>query len=220
MSSQAQISYMVLSPRRLESILQWPHLRAFWPFLSAAVLTVNNRPEEIPVLYEYMQQHCVAHEHARITREMQEGIMKTAGLCGLPKVINSLTSLKECTPSELRAREPLRSSEHDYAADGTELFEKVYGKITQRVLGNMRNAYPDLPFYAVNCLYGPLFSPTSGLGAKETCLVIVAALIPQNVIPQLKGHLKGALNCGATQDEVDATCALSKQITAWCTQDQ
>lgn len=35
-------------------------------------------------------------------------------------------------------------------------------------------------------------------------LVVLACLIPQDVNPQLKGHLVGALNNGATEDEVKA----------------
>jgi len=35
-------------------------------------------------------------------------------------------------------------------------------------------------------------------------LVVLASLIPQDVNPQLKGHLVGALNNGATEEEVKA----------------
>jgi hypothetical protein len=35
-------------------------------------------------------------------------------------------------------------------------------------------------------------------------IVVLACLIPQDVNPQLKGHLVGALNNGATEDEVKA----------------
>lgn len=35
-------------------------------------------------------------------------------------------------------------------------------------------------------------------------IVVLASLIPQDVNPQLKGHLVGALNNGATEEEVKA----------------
>ncbi|KAI9652439.1 MAG: hypothetical protein M1831_006782 [Alyxoria varia] len=38
--------------------------------------------------------------------------------------------------------------------------------------------------------------------AAETSFVLIAALIPQDVNPQLKGHLKGAVNCGASMEQV------------------
>ncbi|GMM51308.1 Pxp2 protein [Starmerella bacillaris] len=207
---------MILSRSRLEILSKWPHLASYWHFISATVLTVNNYPEEIPILYEYFIKDTAENQQKKRTLQIQEAIFKSSGLCGLPRVINSLTSLKSVIPEHLKQREMIRDSERNYQTDGSQLFSKVYGKVTQRVLGNMRMAYPDLPYYATNCLYGPLFSPTEGLEAKETCMVIVAALVPQNVKPQLKGHLKGALNCGATQEEVESVCELTKLITHWC----
>ena len=44
---------------------------------------------------------------------------------------------------------------------------------------------------------------TSYLGLTRTA-VVLACLIPQDVNPQLKGHLVGALNNGATEDQLRA----------------
>lgn len=69
-------------------------------------------------------------------------------------------------------------------------------------------------------MYGYILSNTSVLTAAESSFVLIAGLIPQDVgrlaqtllskadqrqvNPQLKGHLKGALNNGATLEEVRA----------------
>ena len=53
-------------------------------------------------------------------------------------------------------------------------------------------------------MYGYLLSNETVLGARETSFCLVAGLTPQDVNPQLKGHLKGALNNGATVEEVRA----------------
>jgi alkylhydroperoxidase/carboxymuconolactone decarboxylase family protein YurZ len=39
-------------------------------------------------------------------------------------------------------------------------------------------------------------------------LVVLASLIPQDVNPQSKGHLVGALNNGATEEEVETVRAV------------
>lgn len=70
-------------------------------------------------------------------------------------------------------------------------------------MGGMRNSYDDLGVVA-ELMYGHVFSNLEVLGARDTSLLLVAGLIPQNVNPQLKGHLKGALNNGATVEEVMA----------------
>lgn len=102
-------------------------------------------------------------------------------------------------------------------------FEKVYGKITRRVMGQMdRSGTEDLGLMA-RLMYGYVLSNTSVLSAAETSFVMIAGLVPQDVSapgqvylsrtpvlmtaqvnPQLKGHLRGALNGGATVDQVKA----------------
>lgn len=42
--------------------------------------------------------------------------------------------------------------------------------------------------------------------------MVLASLIPQDVNPQLKGHLVGALNNGATKEEVEAVRSVIIQL--------
>ncbi|KAM0199545.1 hypothetical protein ACHAPA_006855 [Fusarium lateritium] len=66
-----------------------------------------------------------------------------------------------------------------------------------------RSGAPDLGLLA-RLTYGYVLSNTDVLTPVETSFVLIASLIPQDVNPQLKGHLRGALNGGATVDEVRA----------------
>ncbi len=102
---------------------------------------------------------------------------------------------------------------------GQAFFDKVYGKVSKRVMGQMdRSGTEDLGLTA-RLMYGYILSNTSVLTAAESSFVLVACLIPQDVSltctllelpdkpqvnPQLKGHLKGAMNNGATLEEVRA----------------
>lgn len=70
-------------------------------------------------------------------------------------------------------------------------------------MGSMSNSYDDLGVVA-ELMYAHVFSNVEVIGARDTSLLLIAGLIPQNVNPQLKGHLKGALNNGATVEEVMA----------------
>lgn len=194
----------VLTASRLQSLRSWPHLQSNWHFLSAAALSVANKAGEIPIVYNYAMQHTPQHEQAQLTAQFREGIFKTAALIGLPRTINGLTALKNATPEHLRATELLRQDKTDFRQEGQQLFAQVYGKITKRVRTNLHNAYPDLDWFVENFEYGPLLSHASVLGPKDTSLVVVAALIPQDADPQLRGHLKGALNNGSTVEEVNS----------------
>jgi hypothetical protein len=61
-------------------------------------------------------------------------------------------------------------------------------------------------------MYGYVLSNVEILSAVETSYVAIAGLIPQDVNPQLKGHLKGALNSGATNEEVQAVRSICLRI--------
>lgn len=130
-----------------------------------------------------------------------------------PQAINALNLLKNSTPAHILAapsptQRRLSHSNPDATSSqiidrGNTFFDKVYGKVSKRVMGGMRNSYDDLGVVA-ELMYGHVFSNLEVLGARDTSLLLVAGLIPQNVNPQLKGHLKGALNNGATVEEVMA----------------
>ena len=110
---------------------------------------------------------------------------------------------------------------------GQNFFDQVYGKISKRVMGQMdRSGTEDLGLTA-RLMYGYILSNTQVLNAAESSFVLLAALIPQDVSvqatswsdadvfevnPQLKGHLKGAINNGATLEEVRAVRDVVIQI--------
>ncbi|ANB11745.1 hypothetical protein AWJ20_4567 [Sugiyamaella lignohabitans] len=210
----------ILTPARLAQLAATPLLENSWYYIAATTFSVCNEPDEIPKIYEYMMEKLANDRNGQLkmTRKMRESLMKGAALGGLPKSINSLTQLKNVTPTDLR--EPVlqrdKPSREEAEGRGRAMFDHVYGKIAKRVSGQMATAYPDLEYYAINHVYGPLLSYTSILTPKETSFVIVACLIPQDVNPQLKGHLKGALNNGATKEEVASVRDMALVISNWC----
>lgn len=46
-------------------------------------------------------------------------------------------------------------------------------------------------------------------------MCIVSSLIPQDVNPQLKGHLRGAINVGVTKEELEGIRLLVFDICDW-----
>ena len=131
------------------------------------------------------------------------------------QTINALLSLKSATPEDLLdlPSSPSPSFRNVDAYDvppqdifnrGETFFHKVYGKIARRIMGQMdRSGTEDLGVVA-RLMYGHVLSNVRILSAVETRFVLIAALIPQDTNPQLKGHLRGALNHGATVEEVRA----------------
>lgn len=163
-------------------------------------------------------------EYYKTTDKIREGILKTAALSGLPKAINSMMILKDNTPLEFRSeinktnREEIKSWEQYQLVQkrGKEYWDKVYTKISSRVTNQMSSSYPDLWTYTIENVYSPLLSFNQVLTPSETSLVVIASLVPQDVNPQLKGHLKGAINSGIPIDKVQAARDMAVEIGGWC----
>ncbi|KAG0676583.1 hypothetical protein C6P40_005217 [Pichia californica] len=156
--------------------------------------------------------------------KMRESILKTAALSGLPKAINSMMILKDNTPLILRSnnsipnRKKIQSWEdyEEMQKRGEDYWNKVYTKISNRVTNQMSSSYPDLWNYTIENVYSPLLSFNEVLTPKETSLVVIASLVPQDVNPQLKGHLKGAINSGVPINQVRAARDLAVELGGWC----
>ncbi|KKF95417.1 putative protein C17D11.03c [Ceratocystis platani] len=214
----------IITPTLLSAIRTQPNLPSnTWYFITATALSILNRPDEISSVYKYALSHGPGsfdnspgdNEKLGMTRRIREALVKSAAIGGLPKTINALLELKQATPpaflDEPLATSPTQRRNEIFGTPSAEVlqrgqtyFDMVYGKITQRVMGNMdRSGTEDLGLTA-RLMYGYILSNTNVLTPAETSYVILAALIPQDVNPQLKGHLKGAINGGATVENVRA----------------
>lgn len=175
-----------------------------------------------------------------ITAKLREALLKTSPLAGLPKAINGLHTLKEFTPSKLLPKastidaweaamkdeipcpESLRrvveckEDQLEVVNRGLKQWNNIYNKVSNRVVNNLHSSYPDLWYFTLVHCYGPLFSFDKILSVPETSLVIISALVPQDVNPQLKGHLRGALNVGCDLETIEAVRTLSILVSEWC----
>ncbi|KAK8101226.1 uncharacterized protein PG998_007364 [Apiospora kogelbergensis] len=194
-----------------------------WYLVVATALSVLNQPHGIRDVYKYEVDQCGEGDSLFVLRRMREALIKASAISGVPKTINALYSLREVTPSQLldgpetpspteRQRDIYETPPAEILGRGQTFFDSIYGKIARRVMGKLdRSGTQDLGLTA-RLVYGYLLSNTKVLSARETSFVMVAGLIPQDVNPQLKGHLRGALNSGATVEEVRAVRAIAIMV--------
>ncbi|KAF5532944.1 carboxymuconolactone decarboxylase [Fusarium phyllophilum] len=219
----------ILTPTLLAAIRRQPNLPPnTWYFITATALSSLNRPDELPEVFKNAIGDSSdtngngvpsRDDQLRISRRLREALLKASAVGGMPKVgsprsINALMSLKSATPEDLLDEPGMGTSLrykdiHDTAPEqvlerGQAFFEAIYGKISRRIMGRLdRSGAPDLGLLA-RLTYGYVLSNTDVLTPAETSFVLIASLIPQDVNPQLKGHLRGALSGGASVDEVRA----------------
>jgi hypothetical protein len=82
----------VLTPDLLKSIREHPDLPPrTWYIIAATTLTILNRPDEIPRIYEHAatfgpRSTSSRPEQLTILRRMREALIKTSAVGGVPKV--------------------------------------------------------------------------------------------------------------------------------------
>lgn len=141
---------------------------------------------------------------------MREAILQTHLFCGYPRALNALGAFADACKAasnplsgEVKLRDtPLEGD--DLAAfrqRGSKLFNMVYGKLAPKIDEIARQGSPDLADWALVEGYGRVLG-RDVLKPRVRSLCIVAALIPLDVLPQLKGHVQGALNTGNTPEQL------------------
>lgn len=108
------------------------------------------------------------------------------------KTINALLALKTVTPAILLDN-PVTHSPTSRAAEiqeihpstilhrGEVFFDKLYGKVSKRVMDQMNFCGTEDLGVTARLIYGYILSNTSVLTANESSFVILAGLIPQDV---------------------------------------
>ncbi|EPY50672.1 fungal protein [Schizosaccharomyces cryophilus OY26] len=181
--------------------------------VSVVAYSSSNRPESIGGV----AREAVEHIGPSMFTKLREALVKSAPLVGFPRTINSLRVMAQCFPNAFPNEFSRSSDEYVNTSErGKRYFEKTYGKVTERVLNSMQSSSSDLAHIAIDYAYGKVLSFNEILSPLETSLMIIASLVPQDVNPQLRGHLKGALNHGATKEQVMGARNVSIAIAKEC----
>ncbi len=88
---------------------------------------------------------------------------------------------------------------------GLEKLKEVDGNAGEQVIESLRQIAPDLGKYVIEYPFGDIYS-RPGLSLKQRELITIAALGAMgNAQPQLKVHIRGALNVGLSREEIVET---------------
>ena len=138
-------------------------------------------------------------------RAVDEIILQSYLFAGFPRTLNAARTWR--TVSGTYAPEP----EQEFAADdvaswrerGLRTCKVVYGDSYEGLRRNIKQLHPTLDEWMIVDGYGKVLSrPSVDLRTRELCVVAACAVAGQQ--RQLHSHLHGALNAGATLEEVEA----------------
>ena len=132
---------------------------------------------------------------------VEEVLLQGYLFAGYPAALNAFRLWREVSGSSAPA--PVADDPSSWPERGLAVFGRVYGGQGARLRENVAALHPDLERWALNEGYGKVLGrPGLDLATRELC--IVALLASLDAEPQLYAHARGALNAGATEDEVYA----------------
>jgi 4-carboxymuconolactone decarboxylase len=161
--------------------------------------------------------HADAAEMERLFREavragaepawLDEIVLSAVLFVGFPRALVAAAALRTVVPAAGAAGD---ASDYGgwqaWRARGEETCRRIYGANEARLRENLAALHPALEAWVVVDGYGRTISrPALDLRRRELCAI--AMLVPQGVPVQLHSHLRGALNVGASVDEVEAALA-------------
>ena len=86
---------------------------------------------------------------------------------------------------------------------GLELLQRVDGEGGAQVVDSLKDIAPDVGRYIIEFAFGDIYA-REGLSLRDRELATIASLCTQGACePQLKVHIRGALNAGMTEQVIE-----------------
>lgn len=132
---------------------------------------------------------------------IREAILQSYLFAGYASAINAFIVFNRLVPQEESAFQEKKGSLRVWKSRGTELCRRIYGSQYEKLVSNMKSLHPDLADWMVWEGYGKVLSrPFLSPRVRELLIVCMTAVL--GVERQFLSHVRGALNVGASPDDV------------------
>jgi len=129
--------------------------------------------------------------------EVREALLTLAPFCGFPRTLDAMALARPLLGAKSARGLPAS------AARGAAFFDVVYGADAAKVRANLAAVDPDVASWIEEDAYGTVLS-RPGIDPSLRERIGVVLLVAQGLRNQLSGHVRGALNFGATTGDVAA----------------
>ena len=135
---------------------------------------------------------------------VEELVLQTYLFAGFPRTLNGMRLWRRASNRVAETSDFEESALRSvWTTRGEDTCENVYGTLYKRLRANIRTLHPALDTWMID-LYGRVLGrPGLDLKRRELCIVAACAALEQD--RQLHSHLHGAINAGASPEEVDDT---------------
>jgi len=141
--------------------------------------------------------------------EVEEVLLQSYLFLGYPASLNGFALWREfATDTPDASLDDLARWRHR----GQEVCREVYGGQYPRLRDNIRALHPDMERWMVGEGYGKVLGrPGLSLVDRELCIAALLAVL--DVPTQLYSHLRGALNVGASHEEVEQALEIAAAMS-------
>ena len=140
---------------------------------------------------------------------LEELLISSVLYVGFPRALVAMAVFRRLEPEHATGSEPADYEQwRDWRARGEATCREVYGKHYDQLRHNVRTLHPALEAWMIVDGYGKTLSrPGLDLMRRELCSM--GMLVAQRTPRQLLSHLRGALNAGATPEQLDEVLKLA-----------
>ena len=133
-------------------------------------------------------------------RAWREAVLQSHLFAGFPRVVAAMDALHAAGGLGEPDPEEAAGAPEDFEA-GRALFERIYREKADPVRGVLRAYHPALAAWVEGHAYGRVLT-RGGLSVDRRELLAVVCLAAGGQERQLASHVRGAVHCGASPDEV------------------
>ncbi|KAJ5092901.1 hypothetical protein N7456_008762 [Penicillium angulare] len=193
-----------------------------WYLTTLSALTTTPDPHLADQLYVHLTStpaHSTAKARLIIIQRMRETLFKNIALLGLPKPAEALISISRVEPKEDTIDQSFTRKgwqrDDDNRMRGIEWLNKIYAHNTEDLF-NLFQRHRDWQFWIGEIAYGLHLSDRQVLDDIDTELVVLPAVMGQNLPRETYWHIRGLRRLGVSKEDVQMVCDCVHKVSLFC----
>ncbi|RGP70936.1 DNA polymerase alpha subunit b [Fusarium sporotrichioides] len=178
-----------------------------WYLLVIACLSTSPDPEAAAALYLYLTKqdaYQTSESRQTLIQRIREALLKSVILVGVCKPLEAILAISKVEKPEDRdystTREGFQINDASHER-GKDWFKKVYTRNAGDTIG-MFDAHKDFAWTSMEITYGLFLSDRQVLDDVDTQLVVLPAIMSQNLPLETHWHIRGTRRIGVSKDDV------------------
>ncbi|KAF5001392.1 hypothetical protein FDECE_10955 [Fusarium decemcellulare] len=177
-----------------------------WYLLVIACLSASPDPEASAALYLYLTSqdaYQTSESRQALVRRLREALVKTVCLVGVCKPIEAILAIAKVEKPEDRDYSTTRPGWQADDANherGVDWFKKLYTRNAGDTLG-LFDAHKDFSWISTEITYGLYLSDRQVLDDIDTQLIVLPAIMSQNLPLETHWHIRGTRRIGVSKED-------------------